>query len=334
MPIRRRQFAAWALGAPLLPQLPLTARASGPAAPSWPAQPLTVVVPFAPGGSVDVAARLVMPRLAERLHQPVIIENTVGASGTIATQRVIKAKADGYTLLFGVASSVLIAPLVSPARFRYDGLRELQPVAPVASSVFALVARPGLSAGSADDLLHLARQHPGRLTFGTDGVGTSLHLTGELIQQLAGIDLVHVPYKSGPQVLTELAGGQIDLAVLPVALAQPFILEGKVRGLGVTSRQRVATLPQTPSLSETPQLQALEVEAWQGLLVPAHTDARIVDRLARETAAVLAEADTARKLTEAGFKPMRMAQPQFAAYLEQEKKVLESTIQKARIRTD
>ena len=145
---------------------------------------------------------------------------------------------------------------------------------------------------------------------------------------------MHVPYKSGPQVLTELAGGQIDLAVLPVALVQPFILEGKVRGLGVTSRQRVATLAQTPSLSETPALQGLDVEAWQGLLVPAHTDARIVDRLARETAAVLAETDTARKLTEAGFKPMRMAQPQFAAYLEQEKKVLESTIRKARIRTD
>lgn len=331
MPIRRRQFAAWALGAPLLP---LTAQAASPAAPSWPAQPLTVVVPFAPGGSVDVAARLVMPRLAERLHQPVIIENTIGASGTIATQRVIKAKADGYTLLFGVASSVLIAPLVSPAKFRYDGLRELQPVAPVASSVFALVARPGLSVGSADDLLLLARQNPGRLTFGTDGVGTSLHLTGELIQQLAGIDLVHVPYKSGPQVLTELAGGQIDLAVLPVALAQPFILDGKVRGLGVTSRQRVATLPQTPSLSETPVFQTLVVEGWQGLLVPAHTDARIVDRIAREIAVVLAEVDMSKKLVEAGFKPMRMGQPQFVAYLEQEKTVLEKTIQKARIRVD
>lgn len=334
MPIRRRQFAAWALGAPLLPQLPLTARASGPATPSWPAQPLTVVVPFAPGGSVDVAARLVMPRLAERLGQPVVIENTVGASGTIATQRVIRARPDGYTLLFGVASPVTIAPLVSPGRFRYDGLRELVPVAPVASSVFALVARPGLAAGNADDLLQLARQHPGQLTFGTDGIGTSLHLTGELIQQLAGIELVHVPYKSGPQVLTELAGGQIDLAVLPVALVQPFVLEGKIRGLGVTSRQRVATLPQTPSLSETPALQALDVEAWQGLLVPAHTDARVVDRLARETAAVLAEADMGRKLAEAGFKPLRMAQPQFAAYLEQEKTVLESTIRKARIRMD
>lgn len=329
MPIRRRQFTAWALGAPLLP---LAARASAPATESWPAQPLTVVVPFAPGGSVDVAARLVGPKLAERLRQPVIIENTVGASGTIAAQRVIKARPDGYTLLFGVASAVVIAPLVSPERFPYDGLRDLLPVAPVASSVFVLVARPGLPAGSADELVRLARQQPGRLSFGTDGVGTSLHLTAELIQQLAGISLLHVPYKSGPQVLTELAGGQIDLAVLPVALAQPFILEGKIKGLGVTSRQRVATLAQTPSLAETPALQALDVEAWQGLLAPAHTDARIVERLARETAAVLQEPELARQLMQAGFKPMSMTQPQFSAYLEREKKLLEATVRKAQLR--
>lgn len=334
MSIRFRQFAVWALSALFLQQLPLNTWAASSATESWPTQPLTVVVPFAPGGSVDVAARLVLPRLAERLRQPVIIENTVGASGTIGTQRVIKAKPDGHTLLFGVASSVVIAPLVSPGKFRYDGLRDLLPVAPVASSVFALVARPSISAGSVEELVQLARKNPGRLTFGTDGVGTSLHLTGELMQQLAVIDLVHVPYKSGPQVLTELAGGQIDLAVLPVALAQPFILDGKVKGLGVTSSQRIATLPQTPSLSETPAFQTLVVEAWQGLLVPAHTDARIVDRLARETAAVLAEVDLGRKLAEAGFKPMRMSQLQFASYLQQEKIVLESTIQKARIRTD
>lgn len=136
---------------------------------------------------------------------------------------------------------------------------------------------------------------------------------------MSGIDLVHVPYRSGPQVLTELAGGQIDLAVLPVALAQPFVQEGKVKALGVTSRQRLATLPQAPSLSETPALRNLEVEAWQGLLAPAHTDARIVKRLADEIAILQADPEMARKLTEAGFKPMRMRHPQFLAYLEQEK---------------
>ena len=151
---------------------------------------------------------------------------------------------------------------------------------------------------------------------------------------MSGIDLVHVPYRSGPQVLTELASGQIDLAVLPVALAQPFVLEGKVKALGMTSRQRLAALPQTPSLSETPALRNLEVEAWQGLLAPAHTDARIVKRLADEIAVLQADLEMSRKLTEAGFKPMRMGHLQFLAYLEQEKRVLENTIRKANIRTD
>uniref|UniRef100_UPI00064650CD Bug family tripartite tricarboxylate transporter substrate binding protein n=1 Tax=Delftia sp. ZNC0008 TaxID=1339242 RepID=UPI00064650CD len=298
---------------------------------AWPSQPLTVVVPFSPGGSVDVAARLVMPRLAERLHQPVIIENTVGASGTIATQRVIKARPDGHTVLFGVASCVLIAPLVSPERFRYDGLRELLPVAPVASSAFVLAGRPDLPAATAAELVQLSRQQPGRLTVGTDGVGTSLHLTAEMLQQQAGLSWTHVPYKSGPQALTELAGGQIDLAVLPVALVQSFVREGKLRGLGVTSRQRAATLPQTPSLSDTAVWQAFDVEAWQGLLLPARTDARIAERLARETAAVLAEPDLVRKLAEAGFKPMVMEQAQFTAHLQRERKLLEATVQAARL---
>lgn len=328
MSLNRRQMTAWMLGAPWLSP---AARASTAGADAWPSQPLTVVVPFSPGGSVDVAARLVMPRLAERLRQPVVIENTVGASGTIATQRVIKARPDGHTALFGVASCVLIAPLVSPERFRYDGLRELLPVAPVASSAFVLAGRPDLPATTAAELVQLSRQQPGRLTVGTDGVGTSLHLTAEMLQQQAGLSWTHVPYKSGPQALTELAGGQIDLAVLPVALVQSFVREGKLRGLGVTSRQRAATLPQTPSLSDTAVWQAFDVEAWQGLLLPARTDARIAERLARETAAVLAEPDLVRKLADAGFKPMAMEQAQFIAHLERERKLLEATVHAARL---
>jgi len=169
------------------------------------------------------------------------------------------------------------------------------------------------------------------LVSGTDGVGTSLHLTAEMLQQQAGLSWTHVPYKSGPQALTELAGGQIDLAVLPVALVQSFVREGKLRGLGVTSRLRAATLPQTPSLQETPVWQSFDVEAWQGLLLPARTDARIAERLARETAAVLAEPDLVRKLAEAGFKPMAMEQAQFIAHLERERKLLEATVHAARI---
>ena len=325
MPVTRRLASALMLALPLLAQ-------AQPG--TWPSQPITAVVPFSAGGSVDVAARLVMPRLAERLGQPVVVENTVGASGTIATQRVIKARPDGYTFLFGVASPVTVAPLVSPARFKYDGLKELLPVVPVAALAFVLIGRPDLPAANAAELVKLVRGQPGKLNFGTDGVGTSLHVTAEMLKQKAQLDMVHVPYKSGPQVLTELAGGQIDLAVLPVALAQGMAREGKVKAFGVTSRQRAATLPDVPSLSETAEFAGLDVLAWQGLLLPAGTDAAIAARLARETAAVLAEPDTQRRLAEAGFAPMAMTQAQFADYLAREKKDLAATIAAAHITVD
>lgn len=325
MPVTRRLASALMLALPLLAQ-------AQPGA--WPSQPITAVVPFSAGGSVDVAARILMPRLAERLGQPVVVENTVGASGTIATQRVIKARPDGYTFLFGVASPVTVAPLVSPARFKYDGLKELLPVVPVAASAFVLIGRPDLPAANAAELVKLVRGQPGKLNFGTDGVGTSLHVTAEMLKQKAQLDMVHVPYKSGPQVLTELAGGQIDLAVLPVALAQGMAREGKVKAFGVTSRQRAATLPDVPSLSETAEFAGLDVLAWQGLLLPAGTDAAIAARLARETAAVLAEPDTQRRLAEAGFAPMAMTQAQFTDYLAREKKDLAATIAAAHITVD
>lgn len=324
---RRLRLATLAL----LLAAPLAAFAQ-PAA--WPAEPITAVVPFSAGGSVDVAARILMPRLAERLKQTIVIENTVGASGTIATQRVIRARPDGYTMLFGVASPVSVAPLVSPGIYRYDALKELAPVVPVAASPFVLVGRPDLPARTAAELVRLVRDQPGKLNFGTDGIGTGLHVTAEMIKQQGGLDMVHVPYKSGPQVLTELAGGQIDLAVLPVALVQAFVRDGKVRAFGVTSRQRWATLPDVPSLSETAEFKTLDVESWQGLLVPAKTDPAIVERIARETAAVLADPDTVRRLADAGFKPMKMTSAQFATYLAEERRDLARIIAAAGIRIE
>ncbi|WP_082360417.1 Bug family tripartite tricarboxylate transporter substrate binding protein [Paracidovorax avenae] len=334
-PIRRLTHTTRALALAALSALAASAspaRADSPSS-AWPVQPIIAVVPFSAGGSVDVAARLLMPRLAERLKQPVVVENTVGASGTIAVQRVIRARPDGYTLLFGVASPVTVAPLVSPARFAYDGLKELQPVVPVASSAFVLIGRPHLAADTAE-LIRLVRSQPGRFNFGTDGVGTSLHIAAETIKQQAGLDIAHIPYKSGPQVLTELAGGQIDLAVLPVALAQAFIREGKVQAYGVTSRRRAATLPQVPSLSETPEFRSLDIEAWQGLLLPAGTPPAIARRIAAEMHAVLADPEVVRRLSDAGFQPMEMTQAGFADYLARERQELATVIHAAGIRVD
>jgi len=301
---------------------------------AFPSKPVMLVVPFPPGGPTDAMARTLAAEMSTRLGQPMVVENRAGAGGNIGADYVARAEADGHTLLFGVASPVTVAPLVSPGRFKYDGLKELLPVVPVAASAFVLIGRPDLPAANAAELVKLVRSQPGKLNFGTDGVGTSLHVTAEMLKQKAGLDIVHVPYKSGPQVLTELAGGQIDLAVLPVALAQGMVRDGKVKAYGVTSRQRAATLPDTPSLSDTPEFAGLDVLAWQGLLLPAGTDPAIAGRLAREMAAVLAEPDTQRRLADAGFSPMAMTQAQFIDYLAREKKDLAATIAAARIHVD
>jgi len=301
---------------------------------AWPAKPVTVVVPFGAGGGVDAAARIVLPRLGERLGQQLVIENVPGASGTIGTQRVVRAQPDGHTLLFAVASPINVAPLVAPNSVRYDALKDLLPVAPVAVSPFVLVGRRDLQAAGTAELLALARSQPGRITYGTDGMGTSLHLTAATIAQQAGVKLMHVPYKSGPQALTDVAGGTVDLAVLPVALVQGMLRENKVRAYGVTSKQRSDALPGVPSLAETPALARLDVESWMGLLAPAGTDAAIVARLAREVAAVLAEPEIVRQLAAGGMKPMQMSPSDFAAYLGRERKAMADVVNAAGIKID
>ena len=301
---------------------------------AYPSGPITVIVPFAAGGSVDVAARVVLPRLAERLKQAVVIENVPGAAGTIGTQRAIRARADGYTLLFAVASPITVAPQVAPSTVKYDALKELAPIAPVGVAPFVLIGKPGLAAAATSDLVRLAKSQPGKLNYGTDGVGTSMHVSMELVKQNAKIDVMHVPYKSGPQVLTELAGNQIDLAVLPVSLAQGFIRDGKVKAFGVTSKARWASLPGVPSLSEAAELKDMDVESWYGLLAPAQVDAAIRERIAREIAAILAEPDVAKKMEDAGLKPLSMTPAQFGAYLAREKQMLGGVIAAAGIKAE
>ena len=301
---------------------------------TYPAAPITVIVPFAAGGSVDVAARIVLPKLSERLKQAVVIENAPGAAGTIGTQRAIRARPDGYTLLFAVASPITVAPQVAPATVRYDALRELAPIAPVGVAPFVLIGKPGLAAASTADLVKLAKSQPGKLSYGTDGVGTSMHVSMELVKLNAKIDVLHVPYKSGPQVLTELAGNQIDLAVLPVSLAQAFIKDGKVKAYGVTSSQRWSSLPGVPSLSETADLKDMHIESWFGLLAPALVEPAIRERLAREIAAILADPDVIKKMDDAGLKPMSLTPAQFGAYLAREKQMLGAVISAAGIKAE
>ena len=301
---------------------------------AYPSKPVTVVVPFAAGGGVDATARLIMTRLADELKQPVVIENVAGASGTIGSLRVARAAADGHTLLFAVASPLNVAPLVAPSAVKYDTFKDFTPLATVAVGPFVLIGRPGLGAANTAELIRLAKSQPGKLTFGTDGVGTSLHVTAEMIKQRAHLDMLHVPYKSGPQVLTDVAGGQVDLGVLPLTLAQPFIREGKVRAYGVTSKARWPGLPDTPSLSETADLKDMDVESWLGLLGPAGLPAEVSTTLIKALERCMQDPEIVRKLSEIANRPMVISGARFGEYLGRERQLIQGVVTKANIKVD
>ncbi|MFC7411298.1 Bug family tripartite tricarboxylate transporter substrate binding protein [Hydrogenophaga atypica] len=313
----------------LLPLWSVTAHAQ-----SYPSKPVTVVVPFGAGGGVDATARLIMPKLAEALKQPVVIENVAGAAGTIGTQRVARAASDGYTLLFAVASPLNVAPLVAPAAVKYDTFKDFVPLATAAVGPFVLIGRSGLAAPNTTELLKLARAQPGKLTFGTDGVGTSLHVTAEMINQQAGVEMLHVPYKSGPQVLTDVAGGQVDLAVLPLTLAQPFIRDGKVRAYGVTSKARWPGLPDVPALAETAELKGIDVESWLGLLGPAGLSADVSGALIKAMEQTMKDPEIVRKLGDIANRPLVISGAKFGEYLARERQLVQGVVTKANIKVE
>lgn len=300
----------------------------------YPQKPINVVVPFAAGGSVDSAARLVLQGMSERLKQSFVIENVAGASGTIGTQKVVRSTADGYTLLFAVASPINVAPVVKPSSVKYDALKDLVPIGVAATSPFVLIANPKLPVQSMGDLVAAAKKDPGKLNYGTDGVGTSMHLTAEIIKLNAGIDVVHVPYKSGPQVLTELAGGTLELAVMPISLAQPFIKDGKVKALGVTSKSRWPSLPNIPAIAETAGLQKVDEDSWYGLLAPAGTPSAILDRLTVALRETLKDPAVVEKMNTGGLKPLVLERGAFAALLQREREGLIAAVKAAGIKPE
>ena len=325
----RRAFAA-ALGA----SFALGIAAPAAIAQSYPAKPITLIVPFAAGGGVDATARLVNTKLGEVLKQSVVIDNVAGAAGTIGTQKAARAPADGYTLLFAVASPLNVAPLVAPAAVRYDTFKDFAPIATVGVSPFVLIGKSSLPAANMAELIQLAKKEPGKLNFGTDGVGTSLHVTAELIKQRAAMDIVHVPYKSGPQVLTDVAGGQLDLAVLPLSLAQPFIKDGKVKAFGVTSKQRAAIAPNVPALAETAALKDFEVDSWLGILAPAGVPAPVAQQLMQAVEATMKDPEVVRRLGEIAVRPVVMTGPAFADYLAKERRTVQDVVTKANIKAE
>jgi tripartite-type tricarboxylate transporter receptor subunit TctC len=278
----------------------------------YPAKPIRLVIPYAPGGPVDITGRLTAQKLGEALGQQVIADNRAGANGNIAVELVARSPADGYTLLMGANGPIAINPGLYP-KLPVDPVRDLAPVSMVASSPMILVAHPSLPAGSVRELVALAKARPGAINFASSGSGSTAHLSCELFKGMAGVSLVHVPYKGAGPALTDLVAGQTQMMFTGVSSTLPYVNSGRLRALGVSSEKRLAILPGIPTVSES--VPGYEVLTWYGVFAPAGIPPAVLDTLQRVVAASFASADARERLAALGAEPNTMASAGFAAMI-------------------
>jgi tripartite-type tricarboxylate transporter receptor subunit TctC len=293
---------------------PMLAR-SGFAQAGFPSRPVRIVIGFPPGGGIDILARLMAPKMADRLGQPVIVENRPGADGLIATQGVVQTEADGHTILFGTTGNLAVNPVLYAGRPGMNMEREFAPLSHVASLAFVLVVNPSVPAKSLPELIDLAKSKPGELLYGSSGNGGLPHLSGELLNLQAGIRVRHVPYRGSAPVFTDLIGGQVNYTFDALAIAQPHIQSGALRALATTGATRMAALPNVPIAKDT--LPNFEVVNWYGMVMRAGTPDAIVSRLNAEVVEALRQPDVAQRaatlgLDLVGSTPARFAELQRA----------------------
>jgi len=285
---------------------------AGAATPDYPQKPIRWVVPWPPGGGVDIATRTLSPALSEVLGQSLIIDNRPGASGMIGTGFVAKAPADGYTILTGAAGPNAILPQVNP-HVPYDGLRDFAPIAHLADTVYVLVVHPALPVKNVRDLIALAKARPGELTIGSAGSGTPAQLAGEFLTSLGGVKLVHVSYKGSAAPALEVVSGQIVMTIETISPLLPHIRGGRLKALGVTAKKRSSQLPAVPTIAES-GLPDYEIVNWYGLLAPAGTPAAIVDRLNNSINQVLRRPDVRERLVASGLEIVGSSAEDFRAF--------------------
>jgi tripartite-type tricarboxylate transporter receptor subunit TctC len=279
----------------------LAAVASAHAQSDWPAHPIRLIVPFTPGSSSDIVARIVAQKLGERLKQQLFVENRSGASGNLGSEAVAHAPADGYTLGLANTSTHAVAASLS-GRLGYDPVKDFAPVSMLGSSPFVLAVYPGLPVRTVQELIALARMKPHTLTYASAGVATLAHLSGALFEKMARIEMVHVPYRGTAQEALDLMEGRVDMQFGTIPPSVGNIRNGKLRALAVTGTVRNAALPEVPTIAES-GLRGYEVSLWQAFVAPAATPPAIVARLNREVTAVLNDEGVRAALTEQGVEP-------------------------------
>lgn len=298
-------------GAALAPALAQTPTG----APMGAAAPLRLIVPFTPGTGIDLIARTVGPRLAERLGRPVVVDNRAGASGNIGTEAVVRAAPNGSTLLVSVNTLVMNRSLYPQLPF--DPVKDLQPVSLTSWGQLLLVAHPSTGYKTAADLVAAARARPGRINYASPGVGTPHHLSMELFKSTAGLFLTHIPYRGTGPAVTDLLGGQIETMFLPIHVALPHVRSGRLVALGIGSDTRHALLPQVPTLAEA-RAGKVNVAMWYGIFAPPGTPADQVSRLNRELKDILAAAEVRAAFETQGMDPASSTPEEFQRLVEQD----------------
>jgi len=286
------------------------------AADAYPARSIRFVVAFPPGGGTDIIARSIAQKLAERLAQQVLVDNRPGAGGNIGTDIVAKSAPDGYTMLMGSAGPLAINASLF-ASMPFDPVRDLAPVTLAASTPNVLVVHPSLKAATVKELIALARTRPGEINFASSGHGTPAHLAGELFNAMAGVKLMHVPYKGAAPALADLLGGQVQLMFSTMPPALPHVKDGKLRALAVTSLKRSRATPDLPTVDEA-ALPGFDANTWHGVVLPAGTPPAIIARLNREIVAILHLHDIVERLSSQGAEALGSTPEEFAAYIRSE----------------
>ncbi|HEY7246002.1 MAG TPA: tripartite tricarboxylate transporter substrate binding protein [Xanthobacteraceae bacterium] len=264
----------------------------------WPQRTVHLIVAFGPGGGADIIGRIMAQSMQDRLGQPVVVENRPGAAGTLGNEAVARAEKDGYTL--GVMTAGQIIAAVMNKSLRYDTLTAFAPISLIARAGLIIAARPDFPANDVKELVATARARPGKITFGSPGFGATQHFAGELLKQIAGVDMLHVPFRTSPDAMAAVMGGQVDVLCETVSAVLGQVSSGQLKALAVTGKDRFPAVPDVPAAIESGVLPGYDVTTWYGLFAPSGTPAAVIAKLNKTVNDILAEPDAQQRLTKAG----------------------------------
>jgi tripartite-type tricarboxylate transporter receptor subunit TctC len=302
------------------------------AAQTFPSKPITIIVPFPPGGVTDPVARMVGQRMSENVRQPVLVENKPGASGIIAAEFVKKAPADGYTVFFGFTGSQSVNPSLY-SKLPYDPEKDFLPVTAIINSKHILVVPAGSPARSVADLVAMAKSSPKGLNYASQGVGAGGHLLGEMLKMKTGANLSHIAYKGSAPAVTDILAGRVDLLFDAVVTSLPYVKDGKMRALAIAAKERSALLPDVPTMAEA-GFAGVEGDQWFGMFVPAGTPAAVVRRLNEEFIKAVRSPDIFKSLTERGLEVFTNTPEEFAALIREDAITLSKVVRESGARVD